>query len=235
MSNQGEALYHLQQIDLALLEHSKRLQSIAARLKDTQEIAAAQKQVDAATAHLKPLQVRLRDLELQLQSTRSKRDETEKRLYSGKVKNPKELQDMEHEIEALKRRDAELEDRILEVMVAVEDAQSVLTTAADSLTRITADREDANRLLWEEQKALEAETARLEQQRIGAAAALSADNLTLYQTMRAQKANRPISKLEGDSCSVCGIEQTAVLAQEVRRNQSLVKCRNCGRILVAVR
>jgi uncharacterized protein len=235
MTTQAEALYHLQQIDLALLDSHKRLQAIAAKLADSKTVQAAKAKTETAQKQLKPLQTQLRDLELLLQSTRSKRDTTEKRLYSGTVKNPKELQDMQHEIEALKRRDAELEDDILTAMVSVDESQTVLTEAETGLAQVTAAWESEHQELLNEKQTLEAEVNRLEQQRVSAAAAVSSENLTLYNTLKPQKANRAVSKLVGDSCSVCGIEQRAVLAQEVRRNQALVKCGNCGRILVAVK
>ena len=121
--NQGKALYELQQIDLTLIQHNKRLQAIAAQLADNAAVQTAQAAIDDAEAALKPLRTKLRDIELQVQSTRTKRETTEKRLYSGSVTNPKELNDMQNEIASLKKWLSELEDRTLEAMVEVEDAE----------------------------------------------------------------------------------------------------------------
>ena len=53
-----------------------------------------------------------------------KRISGEKRLYSGTVTNTKELQDLQDEGVALKRRIVALEDRQLEAMIAQEDAET---------------------------------------------------------------------------------------------------------------
>jgi predicted nucleic acid-binding Zn-ribbon protein len=51
---------------------------------------------------LTPLQSRARNLELEIQSTSEKIRLTDQQLYSGKVRNPKELQEMQQEIQSLK-------------------------------------------------------------------------------------------------------------------------------------
>ncbi|MCU0513346.1 MAG: hypothetical protein MUE40_12345 [Anaerolineae bacterium] len=232
MTTQGAALYQLQTIDLALLEHGKRLQAIAALLADDAARRAAESAVSQAGATLRPRQTHLRDLELQAQSNRSKREATEKRLYSGMVKNPKELQEMQQEIEALKRRDRDLEDALLESMVSVEEAQAALQQSEAHLARVTEQQAQTQATLRSEQTLLEQTIARLKAERSTAAATITAENLALYNGLRAAKQNRPVARLEGDSCSVCGIEQTGIVAQEIRKNPALQKCRNCGRLLV---
>ncbi|MDQ7034126.1 MAG: hypothetical protein Q9P01_04625 [Anaerolineae bacterium] len=233
--NQGKALYKLQEIDLGLIRRDKRLQAIEAQLADNDAVKAAQVTVDIAEEELKPLQKNLRDLELQVQSTRSKRNNTETRLYSGSVTNPKELQDMQNEIESLKKWHAELEDRMLEVMLGVEEAESVLNDAQDTLAQVMEAAATENQDLLSEKQALISEVSHLQEKRIAAIAAVDETNLKLYDTMRPQKANQPIAKLNSDdTCSACGIRQMGVVTQEIRRSEELIYCRNCKRLLVAL-
>jgi uncharacterized protein len=63
---------------------------------------------------------------------------SEASLYGGKIRNPKELQDLQVEIAALKRRTATLEDEQLEAMLAVEDAETQLTEANKNLNEVKA-------------------------------------------------------------------------------------------------
>src|SRR5690606_19989334 len=121
-----EALYHLQQIDLEILRHRKRLKEIATALGDSAVVQDAQVQLTSAQEQLKPLRTKMRNLETELQTNTQKAKSTEDRLYSGSVKNPKELQDMQLEIDSLKKRNAELEELLLEQMVLVDEAEALV-------------------------------------------------------------------------------------------------------------
>src|SRR5690349_11413307 len=101
---QADALYHLQEIDLQITQAQKRLTEIATALADNQVLNDAQNQVQAAQTTLTPLQTKARNLELDIQSNTEKIRVTDEHLYSGRVRNPKELQDMQQEIQSLKNR-----------------------------------------------------------------------------------------------------------------------------------
>jgi predicted nucleic acid-binding Zn-ribbon protein len=61
------------------------------------------------------------------------------------VTNPKELTDLQQEVEALTRRKAALEDEVLNVLVKVEDAQTEKTAADEVLTTAAAQWEKTKR------------------------------------------------------------------------------------------
>lgn len=228
----GEALIQLQQIDLAILQHRKRLQEIDKALQDSEVIHAAQARVMAVEAALAPHQKQVRQIEQDIQTAAAKRKATETRLYSGNVKNPKELQDMEHEIEALTRRNADLEDQMLEAMLEVEAAQATLEAAQAELARITREFEQAHTDLLSEQSDHNAQVAQLTSKREQVLPRIPADLLTRYKDLRPKKGYQPVAKLEDDTCSACGIQLTSQRAQTVKQGDTLHNCQNCGRILV---
>jgi uncharacterized protein len=235
MMPQAEALYYLQQIDLQILRNRKRLEEIAATLEDNTVVTAAREQVEAAQTVLAPLKTGVRNLELEIETNVQKTRSTEDRLYSGNVKNPKELQDMEQELAALKKRHGQLEDRLLEEMIAVEAAQEELDAREAELTNVTASWESQHSDLLNERAELEAKVERLHQQRETALKNVLPESLETYTQMRPKKANQPIAALRNGSCGVCGIEQTKAIEQEVQRGRSFVACLNCGRLLADVR
>ncbi len=88
-----------------------------ARLKEIERIIAADKEVSAANARLVEAQEVnrsadsvLKGLLEQVKEKKLKRDLTQSNLFSGKVRNPKELQDLQAETQALDRTIAKLED-----------------------------------------------------------------------------------------------------------------------------
>lgn len=230
--SQAQALYRLQEIELNFLRGQKRLNEIAAILADNHAVAEAQHQVKTAQQALTPLHTRARNLELEIQSNADKVGASDMQLYSGRVRNPKELQDMQQEIQSLKKRSAALEDTLLEVMQAVEDAEAGLAQAEANLRAVTADWENQNRQLLDEQSHLKSDLERVLQQRKQALTDVSADSLAAYNALKPRKQNQPVAVLDGDSCTACGVEQTMAIISETDRSATLPRCLSCGRILV---
>lgn len=231
----AEALYHLQEFDLQIMRNRKRLKEIATQLDDNQAIQEARGRVQAVEAQLKPMRTRARDLELEIQTNQEKAKSSEERLYSGNVKNPKEMQDLQQEVAALKKRNGELEEQLLEQMMQVEEAESDLATRTDELKAVLSAAEGETAHLIAEQKEIALATQELKAKREEAAQNIDSASLERYEQMRPKKGGRPVAALQEKSCSVCNFEQTGIIIQEVRRRQKLVLCVNCGRILADVR
>lgn len=229
--SQAQALYRLQQIDLQLIRYKKRQGEIAEQLEDNAVVTTARQRVEGAEGALKPLRVRVRDLELEIESTVQKSKATEDRLYSGKVKNPKEMGEMQQEMEALKRRKDELEDALLEEMMAVEGAEDDLAETQQSLQAITVEWEAEHADLLAEQQQIAAEVEALLAKRERALENVTPESRKIYDSMRKRKANQPVALLQAGTCTTCGVEQTRAIEQEVAHGRSLVYCNNCGRIL----
>ena len=229
---QAEALYHLQEIDLQLIQAQKRLTEIAVALANNQIILDVQAQVEAAQKTLTPLQTRTRNLELEIQSTSDKIRLTDQQLYSGKVRNPKELQEMQQEIQSLKNRNHELEDVLLETMLNVENAETALDEKQADLQELSSQSESDHRHLLDEQKKLHSDIKLFQQKREGLLPPITPDSQKIYNTLRPRKNNQPIALLVNGSCSVCRVEQDMAIISEVRKGQKLTPCTSCGRILV---
>ena len=232
--SQVESLYQLQQLELEIIQHRRRLKEIEQELGDNEAVQQAQTTFEEGYAKATKLQTQARDLELQIQSVQDKQKRTEERLYSGSVNNPKELQDMQQEIESLKNRHAQLEDQMLELMSDVEEATNAKEQAENALAEIKAQWETEHQDLVQEQadhqKQAEAGLTKRKQM----VENIEPELFKLYDTLRQKKANRAISPLEGRSCSVCGIEQTTSIVQDARKGDQLVYCRNCRRILANI-
>src|SRR5262245_5981145 len=102
--SQATLLYRLQTLDPNIEQHRTRLAPIKAALANDERVAVATRAVEAVTQALNPWQTRARNLDLEIKSVAEKNKATEQRLYSGRVSNPKELGDMQGEIESLKKR-----------------------------------------------------------------------------------------------------------------------------------
>jgi uncharacterized protein len=214
------------------LQTAKASLRITTALADNKSILEAQAQVETAQKTLTPLQTRARNLELEIQSTSEKIRLTDQQLYSGKVRNPKELQEMQQEIQSLKNRTRELEDVLLETMLNVENAETTLSEKQADLQQLTTQSENDHQHLIDEQKKLHSDIKLFQQKRDGVLPQITPDSLKIYNNLRPRKNNQPIALLVNGSCSVCRVEQDMAVISEVRKGQKLIPCASCGRLLV---
>jgi uncharacterized protein len=229
---QAEALLHLQSIELGISQRQKRLEEIATLLAHDPLLKAAQDNRQQAETILQPLQAQSRKLEHEIQANATKIRETDEALYSGRVRNPKELQEMQHEIESLKRRNLELEDQLLGTMVEVEDAEGRLEQAQTELDQAQTEHTKNNQGLIEERTRLKTEGRALIQDREQAQQQVTPESQKVYQALKPRKNNQPVAQLINQSCSFCRVQQDLAVINEARKGQHLAYCASCGRILV---
>ncbi len=232
----AQALYALQQIELEIIWRQKRLQAITAELEDEAALAQARQAQLAAEQAVATPRSEVRDLELEIQTNAEKMKTAEEQLYAGTEQNPKVLQELQQEGEALKRRAEQLDERLLAAMEALDSAQAALDAANDALEQAAESHQTAQNVLLDEQAQLQEDVTALKAQRQDALKPISDDLYAIYKTLRSKKANQAVAPLNGYSCGICGIEQTVANAQRVQHSGSsdLVYCENCGRILVRV-
>ncbi len=229
---QASELYRLQEIDINVHQRHKRLEEINAQLADDKALTEAQQQVTNDQQTLTPLQNKVRKLEQDIQSNTAKLKETDETLYSGRVRNPKELQDMQNEIQSLKKRNQELEDVLLETMMAVDEASVALKDSTAKLETITAQFELANKSLIDEKKRLKAEGSALLKTREQLVPTIDPNTLKVYNNLRSRKNNQAVAVLVNQSCSVCHVQQDMNVIQALRKNDVLTYCSSCGRIII---
>ncbi len=224
-------LYRLQQIDSKLDQARMRLQEIDAALRDNEALDQAQQRNSSAVAQLEKERKALRKAEEIVQEQRLKIEQTESTLYGGKVRNPKELQDMQNETVSLKRYLSVLEDRQLDMMLSVEEAETNASAAAADLDQVQAAVAQQNSSLIAEQRKLIKDSEQLESERAAATATIPKEDLVLYEQLRKQRRGVAVAKVADKACSACGSTLSTALLHAALSPSQLARCETCGRIL----
>ena len=226
-------LYRLQVVDSRLDEIRARLDEIRQILENDEAMKKAQARVDKAEkAHNATLQT-LKKAEQEVQAQKIKIEQSEAKLYSGTVKNPKELQDLQNEVSALKRYLGALEDRQLEAMLEEEEAANNKQAMLDKRHQLKAQLEIQNQDLTNEQADLGKELERYESERQAALTPLDASLLAVYDDLRQQKRGLAVTLVSDGACAACGTTLTPALNQSVRQSPEICSCPSCKRILFA--
>jgi len=231
--NQSGYLHRLQHIDTQIGQAESRLAEIERLLSEDERIRAARQAQDEAKKDLEITRQALRAVEHLVQETRIKMDQSSASLYGGSIRNPKELQDLQREIESLKRHLAELEDRELQAMIDVESREKAEAGARTSLLSAQAEVTAQKAGLAGERDSLIKNLARLQTERAVALSPVLPQNLEIYQNIRIQKKGIAVTSIEEDTCTTCGAEIRPSLGQSARMQANLHYCTSCGRILFA--
>jgi predicted nucleic acid-binding Zn-ribbon protein len=158
----------------------------------------------------------------------------EQRLYSGNVKNPKELSDLQLSLEALGRQRGGVEDELLEAMVMVDDLEGEATQAQNTLADLEAAWQQTEASLQSEKTSLESRLEELGTARQSAVSHIPGGLLQQYEHLvKRQRNGVAVAPLKGNACQSCGVTVPSHKARSAEQGE-LAECGSCGRILFPV-
>lgn len=230
MSRTGP-LYDLQQVDSALDSRVARMRLIDEQMAESVELLAARAAYEEAAAHLKEMQARLKKTSHESDETASRIRIQDKRLYDGSIKNPKELGQVQEEVDHLKLRLKSQEDLAMEAMMEVESAEDVARLRAQELEAITKEWQQFQAGQAEEKDTLFSQAKVLQIKRQRAIAELPWADLQVYERLRRSKGGVAIAGVQDGLCNGCGVAVPANILRQARATDELVPCPTCHRIL----
>jgi predicted nucleic acid-binding Zn-ribbon protein len=172
------------------------------------------------------------DAEAQQLTRRAK--EVDGKLYSGTVSSPRELLDMQADIDQLDRHRAVIEEQELEVMERRESLDTELASLEAELAGLRSELAELETTLAASESELDAQIAVEEAGRAGEASAVSATLLADFERIRSQNRGAGVALLIGDTCQGCRLSIPATEVDRIRHDPEagIATCDNCGAILV---
>jgi predicted nucleic acid-binding Zn-ribbon protein len=230
MDEQLKMLVQLQEIDAkirALAEQKKRLPEALAGLEKKR--ALNQANLEAAKEGLLTAQKNKRDRDKDLEAGVQKVEKL--KVRTSEIKNNKEYQALLKEIETFEQENKAVEDDILVLMDKIETASAGITVAEQRA-------QDEEVAILAEQQQGEAEFTKIEQELKGVeqarqemVARVQPAVFSQYHKLLISKGGVAIAEARGESCSGCYMSIPPQVYVNVKKNESIICCPNCGRIL----
>jgi predicted nucleic acid-binding Zn-ribbon protein len=227
-------LYELQETDTALDAADRRLGEIAQELETDSGLDALDEAIAAAEVEHSAAESEHREAGAEVIDQKEKISSLEEKLYSGDVRNPKELKALQDDVEAHQRQLSVLEERALIADERVEQGKTALQTVRDDRKRRIEERELLFAALEAEKVSVNAELEQLHQIRSGQKDRVDGPDLQLYERLRRARAGRAVSKVERGTCQGCRISLPTTVFQRARSGLKIVQCTSCERILYVV-
>lgn len=230
-------------LELAELDAERgRLEHRAGNLVESQRLEEIQATHREANDRLAAMQIALDDLneqvakfESEIDGVRQREDRDRKLLDSGAT-DAKQLTELQHELETLERRQASLEDSLLEIMERREELQSEQTAELTKIDELQRDLGAAQQACDEALSELDRQRGQSLSRRDELVAGLDPDLVTLYERQRT-RGGAGAGVLQGGRCGACRIEiDRGELARiSAADDDEVLRCPECGAILLRVR
>jgi predicted nucleic acid-binding Zn-ribbon protein len=224
------SLVALQSLDSAADTARKRLAELPASERAIeQQLSAARETVESVKAKQQENRQAHRTLEkdVALVDTRLARFDDHK----AAVKTNQEYTALLHEIATAKAEKDAIEERILILMDAADGLAAELQAAEAALAETARQGGEARAGLVAERDTLEAELARLAAERTRSIAGVPAAIQAKYEQLIKQRRGIAVAAMNGETCSACHVRLRPHVTQVVRRNEEIVQCESCQRIL----
>jgi predicted nucleic acid-binding Zn-ribbon protein len=234
---QQRSLLEITELDAEL----SRIAHRAGHLPQRQDYERLQTDQVAADDRLGALGIALEDLdaqisrfELEIDAVRQREDRDRSLLRS--VADAKQLSDLQHELDTLRRRQSSLEDSLLEVMERREQLEAQQTAEVAKSEALQAD-------LAAVQQALDGAIEEIDQarrlhssRRDELTAALDPELIALYERQRAG-GGPGAGVLQGRRCGACRIEidRGELSRISAAAEDDVLRCPECGAILLRVK
>ncbi|SDJ12517.1 hypothetical protein SAMN05444157_1869 [Frankineae bacterium MT45] len=229
-------LLDLQAVDTALaqLAHKRKTLPELAALEDAdRRLAAVNEELVEVQTQLGDVIAEQTRIEGEVDGVRERAARDEQRMTSGGLP-AKDLEGLQHEITSLARRQATLEDTVIEVMEQREALEAQENERLTLQGTIQTERDDlivARDLVFTE---IDAANVERSQQRDAIAGEIPDDLLALYEKVRAPNGGMGAAMLRQRRCEGCRMElaSSEISALRSAAADSVLRCDNCRIILV---
>ena len=233
MNSDLQHLIHLQDLEL-------NAERIRRRVEDLPQIQAAlDERIGERTAVVAAVKERIaanqaarREIEKDLAAVQTRLSKYKDQLME--VKTNKEYQAMQTEIGVAEQNVRGQEDRLLERMEETDTLAAELKSAEAALKAEQADVAREKQGLEAERATLDEEIRRTDTERQTVSSQLSAPALSLFQHVAKHRRGVALSEARDGHCTQCHVRLRPQVYNDVRRNESLIQCESCSRILYFV-
>lgn len=225
-----EKLIALQHLDSSAADAQKKLADEPERIKALDaRVAAATQALAAAKERLATNQAQRREIEKDVAVHQGRLSKFRDQAMA--VKTNQEYHAVQHEIAFAQTEIKKREDQILELMLAADELSAAVKKADAALAaeqkRVDADRQALARELAD----CTADLERLAAERSQLVAAITPQALATFELLAKRRGGIAIAEARDGTCTVCHVRLRPQVFNTVRRNEAIIQCDSCQRIL----
>ena len=230
MNSDLKQLIRLQAIDVSIQELRSRIDKFPGISKALDEkLRAAQSGLESAKENAKTNQGSRKKLESEISSTEGKISKYRDQMMA--VKTNEEYRALQHEIEHAQSAIRKVEDDILNLMMEAETNQTDIKTAEVQLKADQVKVQNERKALEDENKRDLSALESYVKERKEIQATVSADLVSQYDRVRKHRGGIGVAPARNEVCEICQVRIRPQIYQEIKKNNQIIACDACQRIL----
>jgi predicted nucleic acid-binding Zn-ribbon protein len=225
-----ERVIALQRLDSAVHDADRRLAAEPEREKEFEaRLESARERLAAAKHQLTENQNARREIEKEVAVHQGRLSKFRGQLMD--VKTNREYQVIQHEIEIAQNEVRAQEERVLERMIEADELGAAVKRGEAELAAEQKAVEADRRTMRAESGELKASLERISAERVTLVAALDKKVLEVFELVARKRNGIAVAEARDGICTICHVRLRPQVFNTVLRNDQIVQCDTCNRIL----
>src|ERR671918_2005568 len=230
LPTQIEVLFSLQNVDREIREHAGRKQDLLS------EIESKDRQIEAKKREIETLTAAYTEKEkLRLEKDRVFQDEgrktMDKRMRMNRIKNAKELQALQREIEQLKQHNGELEENLIIIMEEIDAIKTQIQAKEAEMAALQDEWQKKQEEFKAQLTGIDQAVSEAASRRQRIASQVAAELISRYELIFARRGGTAVVEVTGGICQGCYMNIPPQLWNEIIKSEKVTLCPSCQRIL----
>lgn len=231
-------LYKLQLLDNKISFLEKEME----KLKSNEELKTLKEDLNDSILKLKDLNDNLnglekekRKLEDDLSIKNEKIKKNEQKLSSGTLTSTKEIISYQEEIVSIKKLNEEIENKIIEILIKIDDLNELIKLENDKKDKINAHVNKLEDEINDKLSIIDQKLKNYNDKRENIVVNIPQDLIVQYNDLKQKKGGLAIGILKDRLCTACNMEMSAGEANKMDDFNQIYKCPTCRRMIIKYR
>ena len=230
MHAQIEILASLQTVDREIKEQTGLKQGLLSELQTKQkEIQAKKREIEVLTAAYAEKE------KLRAEKDRVFQDEgrkaTDKRMRMNRIKNIKELQALQREIEQMRESNGDLEEELIKIMQDIDVLKAQIQTKESEMAAMREEWRNKQQELETQITGIDRSVSEAASRRQSIASQVTGDLISRYELIFSRRGGMAVVEVAAGICQGCYMNIPPQLSNEISRSDKVHLCPSCQRIL----
>jgi predicted nucleic acid-binding Zn-ribbon protein len=227
---QIEILASLQTVDREIKEQNSIKQELLGELQTKdQEIEAKKREIAVLTASYSEKEKLRQEKDRVLQEEGKKT--VDRRMRMSRIKNVKELQALQREIEQIKQNNGELEEELIKIMEEVDGFKAAIKSKEEELGKIRDEWRQKQESMRAQISGIDQAVSEAATRRQTIASQVTGDLISRYELIFSRRGGTAVVEVAGGICRGCYMNIPPQLWNEIIRSEKVHLCPSCQRIL----
>lgn len=230
MHAQIEILATLQMVDREIKEQKGLKQGLLGELQIREkQIEVKKQEIGSLTAALAEKEKLRQDKDRALQE--DGRKVMDKRMRMNRIKNVKELQALQREIDQIKQNSNEVEEALIQTLMEIDGIKANIKAKEDEMAEIQGGWQQKQQEMQSQITGIDRAVSEAATRRQTIAAQVTGDLISRYELIFSRRGGTAVVEVAGGICQGCYMNIPPQLWNEIIKSDKVHLCPSCQRIL----